>query len=112
MKKAAFISFVIVFLSAIPAEAQFKKRPFIHQVLTSPAVREVFHFGVSQFLPQLPIPTLDRSNILVDASVQRNITAAKSNLNDADAIIQKLLEKNKVTTATGTGATVDKPIQK
>jgi hypothetical protein len=63
----------------------------------------VVNFGIHQFLPGFPsLPNFTRDNstrdsspILVDASVKGNLDRSAKNLQDANAIMTALLDKNK-----------------
>jgi hypothetical protein len=94
----------MLFLAAFPADAHFLKRHhiFASPVIQSPLVQSLANVGVSQIVPARPSD--NTSTIYVDASVKTKITSAKSNLTDANAILQKLLEKNKITPSTGGAA--------
>jgi hypothetical protein len=115
MRNGVFISVLMLFVVAFPADAHFLKRHHVFgsPVIQSPVVQRLANFGVSQLVP---VNSSDNtSTILVDASVKTKIASARSNLTDANAILQKLLEKNKITPSTGGAApqgpgTVDDPI--
>ncbi len=107
MKKAIFVSFALLFLAAAPANAQlFQRRPVVQQFVMNPAVQQLVGGVIHQFLPSFPAGGLDlgggssaskTTKITVDSSVTKNLSATKSNLNDANVIMQKLLKKNGLT---------------
>ena len=103
MKKAFFLSCLTVLLAALPADAQVMRRPFFQRILRSPIVHELVNFGISQVLPNFPLPTGDagggrETRILVDSSVSRNLEVTADNLSDARSTIEELLKKNNLRT--------------
>jgi hypothetical protein len=103
MNRLFSISCLTLLLSAIPAHAQILRRPLVRQFIQSPFVHDVVNFGIHQFLPGFPsLPNItldnsarDSSPILVDASVKGNLDRSAKNLQDANAIMTGLMDKNK-----------------
>jgi len=100
MKRVIFLTTTALLITALPADAQIIRRPFVQRVIRSPFVNELVNFGLQQFLPGFPqipqLPPLESpSALLVDNSVKRNIETATSNLRDADDIMKGLLDRHK-----------------
>lgn len=101
--QALSITLLSLLLAETPAQAQLIRRPLVRQFIQSPFVHDVVNFGIHQFLPGFPslpnltpnTPAMDTSTIYVDASVKGNLDRSAKNLQDADAIMTALLDKNK-----------------
>lgn len=101
MKKIALLSLLLLASAALPAEAQFFRRPIVQQVIASPFVHELVQFGLHQVLPNLPnipMPPADTTprdtRIFVDSSVSRNLEATERNLSDTRTLLDGLLTKH------------------
>jgi hypothetical protein len=113
LKKTIFVSFLFFLCSAVPAQAQVVRRPFLQRFFTSPVVHQIFESAISQYLPGIgPIiadatKAIDNSKIIVDSSVTTNLNATKSNLQATDAIMQRLMKANGLSTGAGAVASGD-----
>src|SRR5690349_13870556 len=102
MKKFLFAAPCLLLLFAMPAEARiFHHRGFLHHGFQSPLVHQLVNYGASQLMPILQdAANSQRDNtdtrIFLDSSVKSNLDKTKSNLKDANDIIQDLLIKNKL----------------
>jgi hypothetical protein len=117
MRKGIAISVLTLFLAAVPADAFFFKRhhAFATPVtpFATPVIQSVIH-SIANVGVVPGGPSENTSPIYVDPSVKTKIANARSNLADANSILQNLLEKNKITSGTGKtasgSATIDNPI--
>jgi hypothetical protein len=108
MRKGFIISVLMLLLAAIPADAFFFGRHHVyarHHVFTGPVFQTPVIHSVGNAGVVLGRPSDNTSPIYVDSSVKAKIANAKSNLADANSILQKLLEKNKITSASDGAAT-------
>src|SRR5262245_51592889 len=104
MKKTVLFSLAFLAVAAVPAHAQFFRRPIVQTVLHSPVVHALAETGVSYFSPtagallhdvnrNLESRSVEPAKIYVDSAVSKNLDATRENLRDAENFMKDLRKK-------------------